>query len=97
MDCGYPVQVLPDFAAALEATVREFRPDVIWSQLEGAHEVLALAQARGVKSVLYVHDAEDNPQALRAMADLGACRAFPAIRVVCQLGQWRQLKRVPTA
>ena len=71
MDCGYPVQVLPDFAAALEATVREFRPDVIWSQLEGAHEVLALAQARGVKSVLYVHDAEDNPQALRAMAELG--------------------------
>ena len=28
---------------------------------------------------------------------LGACRAFPAIPVVCQLGQWRQLKRVPTA
>lgn len=71
LDCGYPVQVLPDFAPRLEALVDDFRPDVIWSQLEGAHEVLSLARRKGVQGLLYVHDAEDDPRALRATAALG--------------------------
>jgi len=71
LDCGYPVQVLADFPREFMRLLRERPPDVVWSQLEGAREVLALARAEGVQGLLYVHDAEDDPRELRATADLG--------------------------
>lgn len=79
LDCGYPVQVIHHFAATLAALVDAFKPDVIWSQLEGAHEVLELAKAKGIPGLLYVHDAEDADDALRATAVLGC-------KVVCSSG-----------
>jgi glycosyltransferase involved in cell wall biosynthesis len=70
IDCGYPVRVLPDFNDALATCIDTFKPDVIWAQLEGAKEVLALALAKGIQGVLYVHDAESDPAELRAIASL---------------------------
>jgi glycosyltransferase involved in cell wall biosynthesis len=71
LDCGYPVQVLADFPREFAQLLGERRPDVVWSQLEGAREVLSLARDEGVQGLLYVHDAEDDPRELRATADLG--------------------------
>lgn len=79
IDCGYPIRVLPDFFDALGPLIDAFRPDVVWSQLEGAREVLEVARKKGVKGLYYVHDAEFDPEELRAIADLGC-------HVVCSSG-----------
>jgi glycosyltransferase involved in cell wall biosynthesis len=70
LDCGYPVQVLPDFANTLGDFIDAFRPDVIWAQLEGAREILELAGRKGIPGLFYVHDAEFKPAELRAIANL---------------------------
>ncbi|MBK6472923.1 MAG: glycosyltransferase [Betaproteobacteria bacterium] len=91
LDCGYPVQVLTGFPGALSDLIDRFRPDVVWSQLEGAQAVLALARAKGITGLLYVHDAEDPPAALRATAALGChvvcSSAFLADRVAAVIGR----------
>lgn len=79
VDCGYPVRVIADFAASLGRFIDVFRPDVVWAQLEGAREVLQAAHARGVRGLLFVHDAEFDPAELRAIAALGC-------HVVCSSG-----------
>lgn len=71
LDCGYPVQVLGDFARDLPRLLRDWRPDMVWAQLDGAPQVLGAARALGIPGLLYVHDAEDDPGELRATADLG--------------------------
>lgn len=68
VDCGYPVRLLEDFARELGALMDEFRPDVVWAQLEGARAVLELAAGKGIRGVCYVHDAEEKPEALRDLA-----------------------------
>ncbi len=79
LDCGYPVQILPDFSGALNDFIAEYQPDVIWSQLEGALDVLKLATAKGIQGLYYVHDAEFDPKELCAIADLGC-------HIVCSSG-----------
>lgn len=71
IDCGYPVHILSDFTNALSAFIDEFKPDIIWSQLEGAREILELAVNKGIQGLYYVHDAEFDPKELQAIADLG--------------------------
>ncbi|MDF1582312.1 MAG: glycosyltransferase [Methyloprofundus sp.] len=79
LDCGYPIRILPDFNQALSDLIDEFKPDVIWSQLEGAVEVLELAKAKGIQGLYYVHDAEFDVQELCKIADLGC-------HIVCSSG-----------
>lgn len=91
LDCGYPVQVLADFPLEFARLLRDWRPDVVWSQLEGARQVLGLARDHGVPGLLYVHDAEDDPAELRATADLGChvvcSSAFLARKVEAVIGR----------
>ena len=71
IDCGYQVHILSDFTKGLSKFIDEFKPDIIWSQLEGAREILELAVSKGIQGLYYVHDAEFDPAELRAIADLG--------------------------
>lgn len=71
LDCGYPVRVLPDFLSRMGDFIDDYRPDLVWAQLEGAREILAIARAKGVKGLYFVHDAEFNPAELRAIVDMG--------------------------
>ena len=71
IDCGYPVVVIADFVAGLDGFIDQFKPSLIWAQLEGAKEVLHLASKRNIQGLLYLHDAEFDPNELRAVADLG--------------------------
>jgi glycosyltransferase involved in cell wall biosynthesis len=68
---------------------------VVWSQLEGARQVLSLAREHGVQGLLYVHDAEDNPAELRATASLGChvvcSSAFLARKVTHVIGRPAQV------
>jgi glycosyltransferase involved in cell wall biosynthesis len=85
IDCGYPVHLLADFPDELGELIDSFRPDVVWAQLEGARDILELAQGKGAQGLLYVHDAETDPAELRAIAGLGVhlvcSSAFLAERV----------------
>jgi glycosyltransferase involved in cell wall biosynthesis len=71
IDCGYPVRVFRDFWNALGRFVDDYKPDVIWSQLEGARSVLEIGKAKGIRGLIYVHDAEFDADELRAIANLG--------------------------
>ena len=71
IDCGYPVVVIADFLAGLDGFIDQFKPSLIWAQLEGAKEVLHLASNRNIQGLLYLHDAEFDPTELRAIAGLG--------------------------
>ena len=91
LDCGYPVRLLPDFGAALRQMIVDFGPDIVWSQLEGAFDALAMARDLGVQGLLYVHDAEDDPAVLRRTAALGChvvcSSAFLARKVSAVIGR----------
>jgi len=71
IDCGYPVHLVAGFPADLSTLIGDFKPDVVWAQLEGARDVLTLACSKGVQGLLYVHDAEFDPADLRHAARLG--------------------------
>ena len=68
IDCGYMVELFPAFDSKLAHVIDEFKPDIVWSQLEGAKAVLELAERKRVQGLLYVHDAEFDPAELRATA-----------------------------
>lgn len=70
LDCGYPIRLLPNFYRAIEGEIERFQPDLVWSQLEGALPVLQTAHRLGVTGLCYVHDAEFDPQEMRAIAAL---------------------------
>lgn len=70
LDCGYAVRLLPDFHRALADEIGRIRPDVVWSQLEGALPVLQTAHRLGVTGMCYVHDAEFNRDEMRHIAAL---------------------------
>lgn len=71
VDCGYPIRILHDTAGALDDFIGDFRPNIVWSQLEGARPILERAAAKGCRGLLYVHDAEFHPRELAAVAELG--------------------------
>lgn len=70
LDCGYPIQLLPDFYRAIEEEIERFQPELVWSQLEGALPVLQTAHRLGVTGLCYVHDAEFDPKEMREIASL---------------------------
>lgn len=68
LDCGYRVRLLPNFYPALSAEIERTRPDLVWSQLEGALPVLRTAHRHRVTGLCYVHDAEFDPNEMREIA-----------------------------
>lgn len=91
LDCGYPVQVLPDFFNTLGQAIDAYKPDLVWAQLEGALEVLRIARHKGVKGLYFVHDAEFDPEELRAIVEMGctlvASSHFLAGKALAATGQ----------
>jgi hypothetical protein len=73
LDCGYPVRLLGDLDAGLSTLIDEFDPDVVWTQLEGMEAVARTASGAGRSVLVYLRDAEDRPEALRALAQTGCC------------------------
>lgn len=70
IDCGYPVQVIPNFYDEFDRVIDAFKPDIIWSQLEGGLDILKHAKNCGIQSLYYVHDAEFDPNELKEIAGL---------------------------
>jgi glycosyltransferase involved in cell wall biosynthesis len=70
IDCGYPIQLLPDFYRTLAAEIERFQPDLVWAQLEGALTVLQIANRLGVRGLCFVHDAEFDAEEMRQIAAL---------------------------
>jgi len=70
----YPVTLATEerFSGLVETTLAEFRPDVVFAQLEWAREILALAKRHGCGTALYVLDVEhvENFRALEAEPDV---------------------------
>jgi glycosyltransferase involved in cell wall biosynthesis len=69
--CGYPVHIVSDFEKSLRLLIGEFRPQVVWAQLEGAHAVVEIAHEAGIQGLLFIHDAEFDVRELRATAAFG--------------------------
>ena len=70
IDCGYQVHIVRDFSKTFAAFLQDFKPDVVWAQLEGAREILTIAHEMGIQGLLYIHDAEFDSDELRATAKL---------------------------
>jgi glycosyltransferase involved in cell wall biosynthesis len=76
IDCGYPVQVFRDFHDSLRKTIARFRPDIVWTQLEGANSIVAIAKECEVQALFYLRDAEIASDELKSISRAGA-------RIVC--------------
>lgn len=91
IDLGYPVRVFPDFPGSLKAHVRRFKPDIIWTQLEGEQDILEIARKEKIRSILYIHDAEFNEKKLKALAatncQVVCCSSFLADKVSRVIGR----------
>jgi len=89
VDVGYPVIATAELDGAL-AEALDARPDLVWSQLRGASEILGGARARGLSALWYLHDALHDAESLRAATAQGvtlvANSRFLARRVVDQTG-----------
>lgn len=83
VDCGYPVRIVADFERALRQSIHEFRPQVVWAQLDGADSVLRIAHEEGVQGLLFIHDAEFDAKELRASAALG-CHVVASSRFLAE-------------
>jgi glycosyltransferase involved in cell wall biosynthesis len=61
-----------NFASLVEQTIAEFKPHVVFAQLNEAREILALAKRNGCRTALYVLDVdhEENFLALESEPDL---------------------------
>lgn len=71
--CGYTVEVLNDFHNALARTIDVYKPDVVWTQLDGVEDIARIAQQKGKNVLVYLRDAEDSPTMLKSLAALGCC------------------------
>jgi glycosyltransferase involved in cell wall biosynthesis len=79
LDCGYPVRTVPNFERTLKDLIADFRPDILWTQLEGSRPLLELARDLGIRGLYFVHDAETPAPELRAIGRLDC-------HVVCSSG-----------
>lgn len=91
VDCGYPVRVLEDFEHSLEVIFDEFSPDVVWTQMEGAHQLAEIARRKHIPCLYFIHDAELPDRDLKQLAELGcefvASSQFLARKAGCLLKQ----------
>lgn len=83
LDCGYPIHLVPNFDQSLRRLIVEFRPQVVWAQLDGADSVLRIAHEEGVQGLLFIHDAEFDARELRASATLG-CHVVASSRFLAE-------------
>lgn len=72
IDCGYPVRLVSTFPESLRRTIDEWKPDVIWTQLEGMEQVAAIGLGSGKPTIVFLRDAEDPPSTLKEIARSGA-------------------------
>jgi glycosyltransferase involved in cell wall biosynthesis len=70
VDCGYRIALVTDFQNSLGRVIDEFKPDVIWAQLEGAKPILELAERKRIQGIYYVHDSEFHAAELREIGNL---------------------------
>ncbi len=70
-DCGYPVEVVDDLWGALDAALREFRPDVFVTLSLEPEPFFERARACGVQAVYDIMDVRYMPERVRAAADSG--------------------------
>lgn len=83
LDCGYPVRLLPNFYPALADEIKRTRPNLVWSQLEGALPALRAAHHHRVAGLCYVHDAEFDPNEMREIASLD-CHLIASSRFLAE-------------
>lgn len=86
LDCGYPVHIIDNYNTQLEDFIDNFQPDIIWSQLDGGEEIMALAARKGIQGLYYVHDAEFDPEELRRIARTG-CHLVASSRFLAGLAE----------
>lgn len=77
--CGYPVRVIRDFATSLTRMINDFAPDVLWTQLDGAESIAHTARRKGLRTLVYLRDAEDAPAMLKSLVTAG-------VSIVCNSG-----------
>lgn len=86
LDCGYPVHIINDYSTQLEAFIDDFQPDILWSQLDGGEQIMALAARKGIQGLYYVHDAEFDTQELRRIANTG-CHLVASSHFLARLAE----------
>ena len=72
IDCGYTVRLIPDYEKELGSIIDEYRPDVIWTQLEGAEDIAKLAKRKNIPVLHFIHDAEFDVDELISIENSGA-------------------------
>lgn len=72
IDCGYAVRLVNNFHDSLRRTIDEWKPDVIWTQLEGMEQIAAIGVDSGTPTIVFLRDAEDPAVTVKEIASSGA-------------------------
>ncbi len=70
---SYPAKIFDNFAEKIHPFIDELRPDIIWTQLDGADSIAKIGRQHGVKTILFLRDAEETPYNLKPIAASGVC------------------------
>ncbi len=91
IDCGYPIHLIANTEQVLDQLIDEYKPDLIWTQLEGAQAILERARHKGIQGLYYVHDAEFKPNEIRAITatrcHMVCCSGFLAKKIYRTVGR----------
>lgn len=68
VDGSYQVLLFDNFWKTLGRTIKSFAPDIVWTQLEGAVDIVHLAHRNGTPAVVYLRDVLSSPEWLRSLA-----------------------------
>ncbi len=72
LDCGYPVRLVGAFPDSLELTIKDWKPDVIWTQLDGIEQIASIGLDAKTPTIVFLRDAEDPVASIKAIARSGA-------------------------
>ena len=73
INSAYPAKIFNNFSQEIHQFVRDYSPDIIWTQLDGADFVAKIGVEHGIKTILFLRDAEDTPYKLKPIASSGVC------------------------
>jgi glycosyltransferase involved in cell wall biosynthesis len=72
INCGYITKLINNFDSEFPNLLDTISPDIVWTQLDGIEDIALTSLKRGIKTIIFLRDAEDSPKILKHLSNRGA-------------------------